>query len=118
MVADAWQGKGVGGLLLQALARHARAAGIVRLHGITLATNQAMQNLARKLGFVQHADPQDATVRWVEKALTPEDLPVVTGAVYPAAANDAAPGAGNRMPLPARARTGTATGSLSGAEPG
>jgi hypothetical protein len=30
-----------------------------------------MQNLARKLGFVQKADPQDATVRQVEKTLVP-----------------------------------------------
>lgn len=69
VVADAWQRKGLGSLLLDTLLRHARAAGIARLHGITLATNQAMQNLARKLGFAQKADPQDASVRQVEKAL-------------------------------------------------
>jgi hypothetical protein len=54
---------------LPALLRHAQSAGIGRLHGITLATNQAMQYLARKVGFVQRADPQDATVRQVEKML-------------------------------------------------
>lgn len=69
VVADAWQRKGVGSLLLGALVQHAQTAGIGRLHGITLATNQAMQNLARKLGFVQTRDPQDATVRHVEKSL-------------------------------------------------
>lgn len=69
VVADAWQRKGIGSLLLDTLLRHAHAAGITRLHGITLATNQAMQKLARKLGFVQKADPQDASVRQVEKTL-------------------------------------------------
>jgi len=69
VVADAWQRKGIGTVLLNALRRHAHAAGIVRLHGITLATNQAMQQLARKLGFVQAPDPRDAIVRQVEKIL-------------------------------------------------
>ena len=93
VVADAWQHKGVGSLLLNTLLRHAHSAGIARVHGITLATNQAMQNLARKLGFVQKADPQDATVRWVEKALLHAARPVAeySGAGHHGvAANDAA----------------------------
>jgi len=69
VVADAWQRRGVGTLLLDTLLRHAHAAGIVRLLGITLATNQAMQKLARKLGFTQTLYPRDATVRQVEKIL-------------------------------------------------
>jgi acetyltransferase len=76
VVADAWQHRGVGTLLLGTLLRHAASAGIVRLRGITLATNEAMQNLARKLGFVQKRDPQDATVRQVEKTLAAESPPV------------------------------------------
>ncbi len=75
VVADAWQHKGIGTLLLDTLLQHARAAGMVRLHGITLATNQAMQNLARKLGFVHKHDPQDATVRLAEKTLAPASMP-------------------------------------------
>jgi acetyltransferase len=73
VVADAWQRKGVGGLLLRTLLQHAHSAGIARLHGITLATNQAMQNLARSLGFVQLADPQDATVRQIAITLARGD---------------------------------------------
>jgi len=93
VVADAWQRKGVGSLLLGTLLRHAQAVGIERLHGITLATNQAMQNLARKLGFAQTHDPQDATVRQVEKRLAPA-IPSVAacsnaGHFPRAAANDA-----------------------------
>jgi acetyltransferase len=71
VVADAWQRKGVGTLLLGALLAHARAAGIGRLHGIRLAGNQAMHELARKLGFAQSIDPRDASVRQVAKILTP-----------------------------------------------
>lgn len=83
VVADAWQRKGVGTLLLQALQDHARAAGVARLHGITFATNQAMQYLGRKFGFEQRADPEDATVRLVERQLAPESA----GSAH-AAAND------------------------------
>ena len=83
VVADAWQHKGVGRLLLDTLLRHAHTVGIGRLHGITLATNQAMQNLARKLGFVQKHDPHDATVRQVEKTLA---LGVSPAAAYATAA--------------------------------
>jgi acetyltransferase len=71
VVAAAWQRKGIGTMLLHALQGHARAAGLVSLHGITLAGNQAMHYLGRKLGFAQRADPGDATVRLVEKALAP-----------------------------------------------
>lgn len=92
VVADAWQRKGVGSLLLQLLLRHARTAGIARLHGITLASNQPMQVLARKLGFVQRADALDASVRELEKVLTPATRPaaeyVRLGAPQ-SAANDA-----------------------------
>ncbi len=71
VVADAWQRKGVGTLLLGTLLAQAHAAGIERLHGIRLATNEAMHQLARKLGFATIIDPQDATVRQIAKTLTP-----------------------------------------------
>jgi len=86
VVANAWQHKGVGTLLLSTLLRHALSAGVGRLHGITLATNQAVQNLARKLGFVQKHDPQDATVRQIEKTLVAGVSPAAVrgSAGYPA----------------------------------
>ena len=92
VVADAWQHKRVGSLLLDALLRHAQSVGIGRLHGITLATNQAMQNLARKLGFARKHDPQDATLRQVEITLAPGISPVAafaTAGQRAVAANDA-----------------------------
>jgi acetyltransferase len=94
VVADAWQHKGVGTLLLSTLLRHAHAAGIGRLHGITLATNQAMHALARKLGFARKQDPQDATVRQIEKTLAVgvSPVPISASTAYrgTAAANDEA----------------------------
>ena len=71
VVADAWQHRGVGTLLFNTLLRYAQDAGIGRMHGITLASNQAMLELARKLGFARTRDPHDATVRYVEKTLAP-----------------------------------------------
>jgi acetyltransferase len=111
VVADAWQHKGVGSLLLRTLLQHAHSAGIERLHGITLATNQAMQNLARKLGFTQQPDPQDATVRQITKPLAAGD-PTATArasAGYSAgpAANDEAKAPFNprQPPAPVNAST-------------
>ena len=89
VVADAWQHRGVGTLLLRALLRHARSAGIARLHGVTLAGNQAMQGLARKLGFTLQADARDATLRWVGKDLAAAPLlPLSLAAYGGVAAND------------------------------
>ena len=96
VVADAWQRKGVGTLLLGMLLAHATATGIEGLHGIRLATNQAMHKLARKLGFENIIDPQDATVRRVAKALTrvaasAADYMTAGNRPLSAAANDESP---------------------------
>ena len=40
----------------------ARAHGLRRMEGVVLATNHAMLDLARRLGFTVHIDPHDATV--------------------------------------------------------
>ena len=90
VVADAWQRRGVGSLLLRTLLQHAHSAGITRVHGITLATNQAMQDLARSLGFVQRPDPHDATVREVAITLANRDpaVPASAADLAGAAAND------------------------------
>lgn len=77
VVADAWQRKGVGSLLLGDLLDYAGSVGIRRLHGITLATNQAMQKLAYKYGFVKRNDRQDASVRLLERKLDVDGSPIV-----------------------------------------
>jgi acetyltransferase len=50
-VADAWHGKGVGGVLLRALIEAARTAGIDRLVAAVLGTNDRMQRLLMSRGF-------------------------------------------------------------------
>jgi acetyltransferase len=65
VVADAWQRRGIGRMLLQRLIEHAAAAGLQHVDGYVLATNQAMLNLARSLGFRVEPVPGDATVRHI-----------------------------------------------------
>ena len=59
VVADAWQGRGIGGRLLAKLADVARRRGLKRLYGEILAMNRPMLDLVRKLGFTlaRHDDP-------------------------------------------------------------
>ncbi|GAA4359660.1 hypothetical protein GCM10023165_56010 [Variovorax defluvii] len=51
VVADAWQGNGVGRQLLACLIERARDAGVRRLVGTTLSENRGMLALAQSLGF-------------------------------------------------------------------
>jgi acetyltransferase len=67
-VADAWQGRGLGRRLLARLRTHAREAGLARLVGEVLATNQAMLALARRARFDLRRHPDDA--RLVEASCT------------------------------------------------
>ncbi|HZM33140.1 MAG TPA: bifunctional acetate--CoA ligase family protein/GNAT family N-acetyltransferase [Burkholderiales bacterium] len=55
VVADAWQGKGLGRALLERLCRYAREAGYQALYGHILHANRDMLDLAARLGFVEHA---------------------------------------------------------------
>jgi len=62
VVADAWQGRGIGRRLMEKLIAVARERGLKRIYGEVLATNRAMLELARKLGFEIGRHPDDATV--------------------------------------------------------
>jgi len=68
VVADEWQGRGVGEQLVAALLEHARRSGIDRMAGVTRAGNLAMRVLARKLGFGLRFDDDPSLVRF-ERAL-------------------------------------------------
>jgi acetyltransferase len=57
-VADAWQKRGVGTILMQNLLEYARARGIREVHGEILADNQRMIELARWLGMKLRYLPQ------------------------------------------------------------
>ena len=62
VIADAWQGHGLGETLLRSLVQAAAGAGVPALTGMALSTNVGMLALARKLGFTLQRDPQDASV--------------------------------------------------------
>lgn len=59
VIDDAWQGRGIGGRLLERLAAVARGRGVRRLYGDILAINRPMLHLVRKLGFVLSRNPDD-----------------------------------------------------------
>jgi acetyltransferase len=77
VVADRWQGHGVGEALLRRLLRAARADGIDVVGGITLSTNAAMIALARKFGFRALREAGNASVtelRWQAGDLPAEPI--------------------------------------------
>lgn len=51
LVIDAWQGRGLGKLLVRELVRVARAEGMERVHGMVLADNRRMLEICGKNGF-------------------------------------------------------------------
>jgi acetyltransferase len=62
-VADAWQRKGLGTHLLNALIVAARTAGLTSLEGEVLRTNKAMRALAERAGFLVRQHPEARKVR-------------------------------------------------------
>jgi GNAT superfamily N-acetyltransferase len=58
-VADAWQHRGLGKILLRHLVDYARAHGVTRLYSIDAVNNNRMRKLARDVGFTEHPDPDD-----------------------------------------------------------
>jgi acetyltransferase len=55
VVGDAWQGKGLGRILLQRLKEEAKRAGYEALVGAILEANHDMLDLARRLGFAEES---------------------------------------------------------------
>jgi acetyltransferase len=98
VVADDWQHLGLASRLMQALLRSAAEAGLKRMHGDVLATNQAMLSLARHLGFqvLRHPDG-GAMVHRVQRGLAG------------AASEATATGAGSTAPAPSRPPAWAAT---------
>jgi GNAT superfamily N-acetyltransferase len=67
-VVDAWQGKGVGTALMEALAGDARAAGIRRLRASILAENRASLALMRHVTTIERTRYDGAEVEIVGRA--------------------------------------------------
>jgi GNAT superfamily N-acetyltransferase len=59
-IADAWQHKGLGQLLVKRLIAYARTHGVKQLYSVDLADNTAMRELATELGMSVRRDPDDA----------------------------------------------------------
>jgi len=62
VVADAWQGRGIGRRMLEKLIAVARGRGLARIYGDVLSTNHGMLAFCRKLGFVSSRLHGDATI--------------------------------------------------------
>jgi acetyltransferase len=69
-VDPAWQGKGLASQLLSKLLCRAAQAGLLRVVGETLATNAAMQHLARKAGFTVQRSSDVSGVLLLQKDLS------------------------------------------------
>ena len=72
-VADEWQGKGLGTLLMRHLIEIAREQGIAHLYSLDSAENRPMQELAAHLGFQRRVDRDDPTL--VEHRLELKHVP-------------------------------------------
>ncbi len=62
VIADAWQGRGIGWRMLQKLIDVARSRGVPRMYGDILSGNQAMLQMVRRVGFRTVRHPDDATL--------------------------------------------------------
>jgi len=81
-VAEPWQGLGLARLLLETLARRAASAGIRRLVGETLASNERMLKLAKGAGFSISRSLSSRGLMRLQKTLAPPtaDLPATAAA--------------------------------------
>jgi acetyltransferase len=70
-VADQWQGKGIGRILLARLSCRASSEGVERLFGDVLLTNRAMQRLARAAGMRLVLNGDGLGLMRAEKRLIP-----------------------------------------------
>ena len=68
VVADDWQGSGLGAQLVRALARHAHSRGAGTLGAQVMWDNEPMLALAKRLGFALGRDPDPTLVR-IERTL-------------------------------------------------
>ena len=69
VIDDAWQGSGVGGLLMYSLENAAREQGFKTMEGIVLAGNHKMIKFARQLGFRCYHNPGEADIVRLELQL-------------------------------------------------
>jgi acetyltransferase len=70
VVADAWQKRGIGTRLMNALIKHLQTSGVKRISGSVLKRNSAMRKFVKQMGFVETNIPDDPSILLVTKNLT------------------------------------------------
>jgi acetyltransferase len=70
VIADAWQGRGIGRRMMEKLIGVARGRGLARIYGDVLSTNGHMLAFCRKLGFTFSRNLDDHTVTRVTLELS------------------------------------------------
>lgn len=78
IVEDAWQGRGLGHVLMQALEDTARARGLTQLIGLVLRENDGMGLLMQRRGYGPHRDEDDPGVMRFIKPLFDASPPALT----------------------------------------
>ena len=69
-IADKWQGRGVGTILMQKLFDVASQQGLSTMRGEVLTSNSGMLQLMKKLGFKLKKDPEDPNIYIVTRPLS------------------------------------------------
>jgi acetyltransferase len=71
VIADAWQGKGLGTILMRYLMEIAGKRGLKIMEGEVLGANPNMLHLMASLGFTSKTSPEDPAIRLVSAPLSP-----------------------------------------------
>jgi len=72
VIADDWQGQGLGRRLMSRLIEAAREQGLSYIEGMVLSNNRPMLSLMTGLGMTNDPDPDDSAMRRVWMSLNPE----------------------------------------------
>ena len=69
VVADAWQKRGIGTRLMNALINHLQVSGVKQISGSVLKSNSAMLKFIKQMGFAETNIPDDPSALLVTKHL-------------------------------------------------
>jgi len=69
VVADAWQKRGIGTRLMNALIKHLKVSGVKQISGSVLKSNSAMLKFIKQMGFEETDIPDDSSTLLVTKHL-------------------------------------------------
>jgi acetyltransferase len=69
VVTDAWQKRGIGKRLMNALISHLQASGVKQISGSVLKSNSVMLNFIKKMGFTETSSPDDPSTLLLTKHL-------------------------------------------------